>query len=332
MRALVTGAAGFLGYHLARALLARGDEVVLVDSFVRGEADAAYAELARHPRAAAFDLDLTDAAAVCRTLPSPAGIDAVFHLAALNGTQNFYERPLEVLRCSTLPCFALLDWLATGARPRATRFVYAGSSESYAATVDRFGWAVPTAEDVPLCIGDVANPRWSYAVSKLHGEVLTAQGCRALDLPWTVVRYHNAYGPRMGDKHVMPDFLARARDTGRCALYGHEETRSFIYVDDAVAATLALAAHPGAAGEVVNVGGAQEVAIADLGRLMMRVCGLDGPLELHPAPPGSVRRRAPDLAKLRRLTGFAETVPLEEGIARTAAFYLGRTVAAAPAS
>jgi UDP-glucose 4-epimerase len=330
LKALVTGAAGFLGYHVARHLLDRGDSVVLVDNFVRGEADAAYAALTRHPRAEALDLDLNDAAAVRRALPPPDEVETIFHLAALNGTQNFYERPLAVLRCCTLPAFALLEWLANAPRREpGPRFVYAGSSESYAATVDRFGWAVPTAEDVPLCIGDVANPRWSYAVSKLHGEVLTAQGCRELGLPWTVVRYHNAYGPRMGDKHVMPDFLVRARDEGRCALYGHAETRSFIYVDDAVAATLALAAHPDAAGEVVNVGGAQEIAIADLGRMMMRVCGLDGPLELHPAPAGSVRRRAPDLSKLRRLTGFEETVPLEDGIARTAAFYLGRAATAA---
>lgn len=322
MRALVTGAAGFLGHHLARALLDRGDEVVLVDSFVRGEADAAHLALARHPRALALDLDLNDAPSVRRALPPARGFDLVFHFAALNGTQNFYERPLEVLRCSTLPAFALFEWLADGARAGATRVLYAGSSESYAATVDRFGWSVPTAEDVPLCIADIANPRWSYAVSKLHGEVLTAQGCRALGLPWTVLRIHNAYGPRMGDRHVMPDFLVRARDEGRCALYGHAETRSFIYVDDAVAATLALAATPDAAGEVVNVGGAREIGIAELGRLMMRICGLPGPLELHPGPPGSVRRRAPDLVKLRRLTGFEERVTLEDGIARTAAFYL----------
>lgn len=320
MKAMVTGAAGFLGYHLARRLLQRGDSVVMVDDFSRGAPDEAYRALCAHPRAVALGIDLADPAAVAAL---PVDVDVLFHLAALNGTQNFYEHPLAVLRNSTLPTFTLLERLR-GSRLR--RFVYAGSSESYAGTVTLFGWPVPTAEDVPLTIGDVRNPRWSYAASKLHGEVLTALGCGELGLPFTILRYHNAYGPRMGDKHVLPDFLTRARD-GILALHGHEETRSFLYVDDAVDATIALAECEAAAGEIVHVGSPREIAIADLARLAMRVAGLGGEIALHPAPAGSVRRRAPDIAKLRRLIGFAEKVSLEEGLARTAAYYLGREVA-----
>jgi nucleoside-diphosphate-sugar epimerase len=321
MRALVTGAAGFIGYHLAQHLLRRGDTVVLVDNFSRGEIDTLYRQLMQHPRATPLALDLADPAAV-QALPDD--VDMVFHMAALNGTQNFYERPLEVLRCSTLPTFTLLDRYRDA---RLARFVYAGSGESYAATVTKFGWPVPTAEDVPLCIDDPFNPRWSYAISKMHGEVLTIQGCRQLGLPFTVVRFHNVYGPRMGDKHVVPDFLNRARD-GVFALYGHTDTRSMIYIDDAVAATIALAETPEAAGEVVNVGGTEEIGMAELGRRIMRVCGFAGDIALHPSPRGSVARRAPDVSKLRRLTGLAETVTLDEGIARTASFYLGRPVTA----
>ena len=320
MKAMVTGAAGFLGYHLARRLLARGDSVAMVDNFTRGEPDDAYRELCAHPRATAFEIDLNDPAAAAAL---PVDVEVLFHLAALNGTQNFYEHPLDVLRNSTLPTFTLLERFK-GTRLR--RFVYAGSSESYAGTVTLFHWPVPTAEDVPLTIGDVRNPRWSYAASKLHGEVLTAQGCGELGLPYTVLRYHNAYGPRMGDKHVLPDFLTRARD-GILALYGHEETRSFLYVDDAVDATIALADCEAAAGEIVHVGSPREMTIADLARLAMRVAGLRGEIALHPAPAGSVRRRLPDIAKLRRLIGFTEKVSLEEGLARTAAYYLRRDVA-----
>jgi nucleoside-diphosphate-sugar epimerase len=321
MRALVTGAAGFIGYHTAARLLNRGDDVVLVDNFARGETDGLYRQLMRHPRATALALDLADPAAAQAL---PGDVDMVFHMAALNGTQNFYERPLDVLRCSTLPAFTLLErYRNTGL----SRFVYAGSGESYAATVTRFGWPVPTAEDVPLCIDDPFNPRWSYAISKMHGEVLTIQGCRQLGLPFTVVRYHNVYGPRMGDKHVVPDFLNRARD-GVFALYGHADTRTMIYIDDAVAATIALAETPEAAGEVVNVGGTEEIGMAELGRRIMQVCGFTGDIVLHPSPRGSVARRAPDVSKLQRLTGLAETVTLEAGLARTASFYLGHPVTA----
>jgi nucleoside-diphosphate-sugar epimerase len=319
MKVLVTGAAGFIGYHVARQLLDRGDDVVLVDNFVRGHDDDLYRALSQRPGATAIQLDLADPAMV-RDLPTE--IDMVFHLAALNGTANFYESPFEVMRLSTLPTFALIEKYR---HANLRRFIYAGSSESYAATVTRFGWPVPTAEDVPLCIDDPFNPRWSYAVSKLHGEILTINGCRQFGIPFTVARYHNAYGPRMGDKHVVPDFLARARD-GVFAVYGHEETRSFLYIDDAVEATIGLAMSAEAAGEIVNVGSGQEITIADLARVMMDVCGFAGDIALHPAPAGSVRRRVPDLSKLSGLTGFSPKVSLHEGIARTATFYLGRDV------
>jgi nucleoside-diphosphate-sugar epimerase len=100
MKAMVTGAAGFLGYHLARRLLARGDSVVMVDHFTRGEPDEAYREPCGHPRATAFEIDLNDPTAAA-TLPVDAEVQ--FHLAALNGTQNFDEHPFDVLRNPTLP-------------------------------------------------------------------------------------------------------------------------------------------------------------------------------------------------------------------------------------
>jgi nucleoside-diphosphate-sugar epimerase len=124
----------------------------------------------------------------------------------------------------------------------------------------------------------------------------------------------------MGDKHVIPDFLTRAR-RGIFELHGYDDTRSFIYCDDATRATIKLARTPGADGEVVNVGGDTEIRIEDLGQLMMKVCGFSAEIRLYPSPKGSVKRRAPCLDKLRRLTGYEPEVSLEEGLRRTAAFY-----------
>ena len=313
---LVTGAAGFIGFALAEALARRpGTELVVVDNFVRGERDAAYAALCARQNVTAFDLDLTDRAQFARL---PGRVDVIFHMAALNGTQNFYERPYEVARCSTLPTFHLLDRYGGGSLER---FVYAGSSEAYAGTVSTFGWSVPTGEDVPLCISDPRNVRWSYGGSKLHGEVMLNAAGAELGVPFTIIRYHNVYGPRMGDKHVVPDFLNRMR-SGVYSLYGHEDTRAFMYIDDAVRATLELAACPGAAGETVNVGSERETRILDLAREMMSLAGVAAELELHDSPPGSVRRRAPDTTKLKSLLGFHEEWSLREGLRRTMEFYL----------
>jgi UDP-glucose 4-epimerase len=316
-RVLVTGAAGFIGFALADSLSRQpGNTVCVVDNFVRGERDDAYEELCSRDNVSAFELDLTDRDAL-EVLPE--SFEVIYHMAALNGTQNFYERPYDVVRCSTLPTFHLLDRYGVGRGLR--RFVYAGSSEAYAGTVSTFDWPVPTAENVPLCISDPTNVRWSYGASKLHGEVMVIAAGQQYGLDYTVIRYHNVYGPRMGDKHVVPDFLARMK-SGVYSLYGHRDTRSFIYIDDAVRATIMLAECPEAAQETVNVGSEREITILELGRELLALAGIDAEIELHDSPAGSVARRAPDVSKLKSLVGFSEQSTLAAGLRATMDYYL----------
>jgi UDP-glucose 4-epimerase len=324
-RTLITGAAGFIGYHLARRLasepLAR---LVLVDNFVRGRQDDAYRELCERDNVEAHAIDLSDPSAVS-TLPDD--IDVIYHQAALNGTQNFYEHAYEVMRCGTLPTFNLIEKYV---RPGClARFVYAGTPEAYASTVSRFGWEVPTGEDVPLCVDDVFNARWSYAAAKIHGEVLSIHACRQFGVECSIIRYHNVFGPRMGDKHVIPDFLV-SLNSGRPTLHGYDDTRAFLYIDDAVEATIRVGASRATAGQVVNVGSAREITIFELADEIMRLVGRSAEeIALHPAPPGSVARRAPSIAKLRELTGFEPRWSLAAGLAETMRFYLDPPLRAA---
>lgn len=317
MTTLVTGAAGFIGYHLAEKLSRVGDEtVVCVDNGSRGQFDSLYESLTARPNVTRLDLDLNDPAAAADL---PEDVDMIYHMAALNGTQNFYERPLEVVRSCTLPTLNLLAKYAPDSALR--RFVFAGTSESYASIVTRFGWPVPTAEDVPLGIDDVFNPRWSYAAGKMHGEVATVAAAVNHGMDFSIIRYHNVYGPRMGDKHVVPDFLMRAK-VGRLELFGHEDTRSFIYIDDAVRATLNIGTSSKTSKEIVNVGSEREITIRELGEHMKVAAGLEGEIVLHSSPNGSVRRRCPDISKLRSLVGFEEEWTLADGLRETARFYL----------
>ncbi|ESQ91126.1 NAD-dependent epimerase/dehydratase family protein [Asticcacaulis benevestitus] len=314
---LVTGAAGFLGFFIARQLASDPNNlVVCVDNFIRGENDSLYQELTSRENVQAITADLNDSAAVALL---PDDIEIIFHMAALNGTQNFYERPFEVVRCCTLPTMHLIE--KYGPLNTLKRWIYAGTSEAYASTVTRFGWEVPTAENVPLGIDDIFNSRWSYGASKMHGEIATVNGCRHFDIPFTVVRFHNAYGPRMGDKHVIPDFLVRAR-SGVFELFGHEDTRSFIYAEDAAKATIALGYADGAKDQVVNVGSEDEMTIRDLGYAIMKAANLEGEIVLHPSPKGSVKRRAPNISLLRQIAGYEPEWTLEEGLKKTAAYYL----------
>ena len=156
----------------------------------------------------------------------------------------------------------------------------------------------------------------------MHGEVAVLNAAAAFGTRVSIARFHNAYGPRMGDKHVIPDFMNRAK-SGEFALFGWEDTRSFIYVDDAVEATIRVATVAECEGEIVNVGGSREIRILELAQIMMRVMGWTGEIATHPSPSGSVKRRAPDTTKLRQLTGFEERWALEDGLRETGRFYVG---------
>lgn len=310
MTDLVTGGAGFLGFHLARALADEGRDVVIVDNMVRSEADPRFEALIARGNVTFIPGDLCDPRLV-DGLPS---VSRVFHLAAYNGTQNFYENPHEVIRHSTIPTLNLLDRYAR--REQVDLFVYTGSSESYAAAVTRGLTPVPTPENTLLIIEDIANPRWSYAAGKLHGEVALAGSAGQFGVPWQVWRVHNCFGPRMGAKHVIPDFTERAR-RDIFELYGSADTRTFLYVDDATDIMCGLAASDAAMGEIVNVGGEGEMTMLELGRQILDIMGKEGEIDRKPSPRGSVARRSPDVTKLRRLLPQFRYRPFDETLKLT---------------
>jgi UDP-glucose 4-epimerase/UDP-glucuronate decarboxylase len=138
------------------------------------------------------------------------------------------------------------------------------------------------------------------------------------------VRYHNIYGPRMGHRHVIPEFIGRLRRREQpFEIYGGEQTRAFCYIEDAVEATYRVAASSACAGEIVHIGNAaEETQIANLATLLMELTGYHAPLREHGARPDSVSRRCPDTTKLRTLTGFQPQVPLRDGLAKTLEWYL----------
>ena len=152
-----------------------------------------------------------------------------------------------------------------------------------------------------------------------HGEVACFAAQSEMGIPVVVGRFHNAYGPDMGIHHVIPDFIERGK-RGVYELYGSTQTRSFIYVDDAVDAVTVLAAE--ARGRVVNVGSPDEVTMLDLAKVIMEVAGWEGEVVEHDAPAGSVERRAPDTSLLREFVNTSAFVPLREGLKRTLASYI----------
>jgi UDP-glucuronate decarboxylase len=311
VRHLVTGAAGLIGHEVARQLLLRGDEVLAVDVGLKGGLNDLARLSSEHPgRLTVLETDL---ARDPRALEGARGrYDGVFHLAAIVGVRYVCDHPYETLAVNLRSTLAVLDHAAqAGCRA----FVFGSSSENYASGADAGTVPIPTPESVPLSIGDIALPRWSYAASKIAGESAVFAAAGPAGFAPAVVRFHNVYGPRMGPTHVIPEFLDRCRRRADpFPVYGEEQTRSFLHVEDAGSALLLVleAALRGDSG-ITNVGSRDEVRIGDLARLVFEVTGHRPRVESKPAPRGSVARRVPDTRRVESF-GFRPRIALEEGV------------------
>lgn len=315
-KVLITGGAGFIGAHLATALVADGIPVDLVDDYSRGKDDAFLRSLAEQPGVRLISRDLTDPASIGEF---DRDYSEIYHLAAIIGVANVLERPYDVL---TLNARLTENALAIAANQKAlSRFCFSSTSEVYAGTLLHFGLPLPTPESTPLALTPIDHPRTSYMLSKLYGEAL----CAHSPAPTTVVRFHNVYGPRMGMAHVIPELLKRAWDLQSGAsldVASVEHRRTFCYIDDAVALTRAVTEAENGENDVFNIGSqSPEIAIGSLAEIIIRTVGK--PLTTTPLPPtpGSPERRCPDMTKTTRLTGLSAQVGLEDGIARTFDWY-----------
>jgi UDP-glucose 4-epimerase/UDP-glucuronate decarboxylase len=309
MRHLVTGGAGVIGFELVRQLLEAGDDVTTIDVVKKG----GWADLEALARRFPGRLDARRGDFAADRALLSGSFDAMFHFAAIVGVQYVTDHPYETMAVNMRTTLNVLDHaLASGCKT----FFFASSSENYAASVDRGHARIPTPEDVLLSIDDIALPRWSYAASKIAGESAVFGAARAGGFTPIVVRFHNVYGPRMGPTHVIPEFLARARQrVDPFPIFGADQTRSFLHVEDAGRALrTVLGAALEKQGGLYNIGSEVETVIADLAQVVFDVTGFHPRVDARPAPPGSVRRRVPDTSKLRAL-GFAPRRSLREGIA-----------------
>jgi nucleoside-diphosphate-sugar epimerase len=198
--------------------------------------------------------------------------------------------------------------------------VFASTSEVYAGTLFHFGLSFPTPESTPLAIPELGQARTSYMLSKLYGEAL----CHHAAVPYTIVRPHNVYGPRMGVAHVVPELLERAHSAvgGELEVYSPEHRRTFCYVTDAIELIRRAAEEPACEGETLNVGVEDpELTIRELAQLILQVVGKQLKLVAGPETPGSPARRVPDMGRARRLVAFEPSVAVRDGVERTYAWY-----------
>ena len=301
MRALVTGAAGFIGSHLTDQLLGAGHEVVAVDRFsdyyprwLKERNTASF----RHAEGCRFvEGDL----ATLQIGPLLAGIDCVFHLAAQAGVRASWGSAFDAyLRDNVLATQRLLE-AAKGTNVR--KVVYTSSSSVYG-DAERY----PTVEtDTPLPISP-------YGVTKLSAEHLCRLYSRRFDVPAVSLRFFTVYGPRQRPDMAFHIF-GKALLTGRpIDVYGDgEQSREFTYVDDVVRAVL-LAGERGEPGAVYNIGGGSEVTLNAVLEQMMSIAGREVPLRYGETMPGDVKRTAADPTLAREKLGYQASIPLAQGL------------------
>lgn len=321
-RIIVTGGSGFIGYHLSNYLSSlENTEVTVIDNHARGEADDMFADLIARENVIFLNEDLTQKNFYTKL---SGRYDEIYHLAAINGTKNFYERPYEVLRVGILSLMNILEWCN---KNNCGAFLFSSSSEAYAGTVNNFladnPKFIPSDENIPLTIDDIMNPRWSYGGSKIAGELLTVNYCRKFEVPFKIIRYHNVYGIRMGYDHVLPEFFKRIyKKVNPFPIFGGQETRAFCAVADAVKATEAVMLSEKCNGEIIHIGNSsREIKIIDLLRIVLDIADFHPNIDARPAPEGCVMRRCPNTEKLFELTGFRAQIKLEDALPKMYAWY-----------
>ena len=310
---VVTGGYGFIGSYLVSALLDRGDTVTVFD-FAKNTRDTSI-DFDRHPNFRFVQGDVTDIGSLSQALIS--GVDTIFHLAAIVGVKNYMDDPMRVLDVNVIGTRNVLEL----SRQHGTRVVFASTSEVFGKNPNP-----PFAEDDDRVLGSTKTARWSYSTSKAMAEHLVFAMHSAYELPVTVVRYFNVYGPRQAPIFVVSQSVHRILNGHRPYLFDTgDQTRCFTYVDDAVAGTLLAAESDAAIGEAFNIGSMTETSMREVVDLAIKTADVDSVSEAEAVDTAEryggryedIPRRIPDSTKAQRELGWRLTVDVAEGIRRT---------------
>jgi UDP-glucose 4-epimerase len=326
LRYLITGGAGFIGSHLAERLLARGDQVVLLDNLSTGSM-----ENVRHfktSRLLQYHLDNIENRQLLAEVVDEA--DVIIHLAAAVGVKLIVESPVRTIETNVNGTQLVLE----AACKKRKLVLTASTSEVYGKNT-----CVPFREDADLVLGPTTKGRWSYAASKALDEFLALSYWKEKKLPVIVVRLFNTVGPRQTGRYgmVLPNFVKQALNGEVIQVYGNgQQSRCFCDVRDTTEALLRLMATDRAVGEVVNVGNTEEISIEGLAHRVKERTRSSSRIEYIPYDqayePGfeDMMRRVPCVDKLHALTGFRPQTTLNEIIDRVSVYFQEKVAPTAP--
>ncbi|HXH84514.1 MAG TPA: UDP-glucuronic acid decarboxylase family protein [Candidatus Tectomicrobia bacterium] len=308
MRALVTGAAGFIGSHLCEHLLDRGWTVIGMDNYVTGSAGN-LAGAARHPRFTLVEHNVTEYIA----LDGP--LDWVLHFASPASPRDYLELPIQTLKVGSLGTHNALGLAkATGAR-----FLLASTSEVYGDPLVH-----PQPEDYWGNVNPI-GPRGVYDEAKRFAEAITMAYHRVHGIDTRIVRIFNCFGPRMrlNDGRAIPAFMSQALTDAPVTVFGDgSQTRSFQYVSDLVDGIWLLMERGDS--RPVNIGNPHEMTLLELAKRIIRLAGSRSEIVFRPLPVDDPKVRQPDITRARTLLGWEPRVDVDDGLRRTLAWFRDR--------
>jgi UDP-glucose 4-epimerase len=320
VRALITGGAGFIGSHLAEALLREGHEVNIIDDLSTGSIDN-ISHLKGTPRFH-YVIDTVTNEPVLAELVDRS--DVVFHMAAAVGVKLIVEEPVHTIETNVHGTEVVLKH----SNKKKKLVFIASTSEVYGKSTD-----VPFREDADLVMGATAKHRWAYACSKAIDEFLALAYYKEKKLPVVIVRLFNTVGPRQTGQYgmVLPTFVRQALAGHPLTVFGDgTQSRSFTYVGDVVDALIKLAAEPSAVGQVFNIGNGNEITIQHLAEKVRTMTGSSSEIvkipydEAYESGFEDMPRRVPDISKIRRTIGYEPRVGLDDIIARVVDYFQKR--------
>jgi UDP-glucose 4-epimerase len=316
-RVLITGGAGFVGSHLAEALLARGDRVFVLDNLSTGSIDN-ISHLKPHPNFA-YTIDTVANEPLLAEMIDRC--DVVVHLAAAVGVRLIVEAPVHTIETNVHGTEVVLKH----ANKKKKLVVIASTSEVYGKST-----AVPFREDADLVLGPTGKHRWAYACSKMIDEFLALAYWKERKLPVIIVRLFNTVGPRQTGQYgmVIPTLVRQALAGQPITVYGDgTQSRSFTYVGDVVRAMVALIDEPAAVGQVFNIGNGSEISINALAERIKTLTSSRSEIvrvpyeQAYEAGFEDMPRRVPDISKISALVGYAPTVELDEILTRVIEYF-----------
>lgn len=315
---LVLGGSGFIGRNIVQYLVNRGDCNVTAADIKTGSNFKAISD--DKEKSKRFKVVIDDFSKIEAFDNLEKKFDEIYMLAAIVGVNRTLKNPHDVIKTNTMLTMNTIEWVS---KNPVKRILFSSSSENYAGTSDLFNIDIPTDENVALCISDIKHPRWTYAMTKMHGESAFLHSSKQNNFECTIVRYQNIIGPEMGFGHAIPHIVERfiKQKDLPIKIYGHDQTRAFCYIDDAVIGTVSAMESDKAKGEIYHIGNEEEINMELLTKYIGKILKYSGVYENAITYPGSVGRRCPNIKKAELDLNYSPKFKWRDAVDLTTEWY-----------